>query len=59
MIKSLYYIKTPLNNIKPIIAESLYHAKQKCVEQDGFLYSNNDYHEVKNKKGSVAQLDRA
>lgn len=49
MIKSLYYIKTPLNNIKTIIAESLYHAKQKCVEQDGFLYSNNDYHEVKKK----------
>ena len=47
---NLYYIKNPKGQQKPILAESLYHAIQKCVEQDGFLYSNNDYHEVKKNK---------
>lgn len=43
----LYYIKFPSGEQMPILAESLYHAIQKCVEQDGFLYSNSEYVEVK------------
>lgn len=44
---NLYYIKTPSGQQKPILAQTLYHAIQKCVEQDGFLYSNSEYKEVK------------